>query len=415
MEKYSVVIPTMWKPTGVVGLLEKISASDLVEEILIISNAKGPELPQNNKFRLLQQDNNLGVNLSWNLGVSESKNNKICIVNDDVDFDIKVFDFLNDKITQDIGLIGVCLEEDLTGMNLIEMKQRSHGFGCLFFIHKNNYVNIPKSLKIFFGDDWLFNLNLKNKNYCIKNIGFKTEISTTSKLFNHVVTGEQDNYFREMYAIGKEPIKYSIIVPHYDQVISDEVLSRGLTSLINQEYSNFEILLYHDGPMNRTLRIPKSDKIKVFVTNKRMNDWGHSLRNLGIGQSSGDYILHFNPDNILYPNALKEITETIVDTKYRKHNTNIIIFPIYLMGYTALGDRHIRLQGEEDNIKIPLVGNPAIMNYIDCMQLVMKKYIWHNYGGWYDKSFAGDGVMYERFVKENRGARYCSNILGEHR
>jgi hypothetical protein len=85
------------------------------------------------------------------------------------------------------------------------------------------------------------------------------------------------------------------------------------------------------------------------------------------------------------------------------------------MGYTALGDRHIRLQEYEEEIKIPLVGNPAILNYIDCMQLVMKKYIWQNYGGWYNKSFAGDGIMYERFVKENQGARYCSNILGEHR
>ncbi len=407
----------MWKSKNFKTLVEKISSSPLVDEIIIISNDVPLEKINNSKVKLLQQKQNLGVNPSWNLGVEQSRNNLICFANDDIDFDINIFNFINDKLSKNVGMLGLSLNEDpaYKKFNLKEITERPFGFGCLFFLHKQNYVRIPESFKIFFGDDWLFTTNKHKKNYCFFDPSFKTEMSTTSRYFSHVFRHEQNNYFIELNKININPVKYSIIVPHYQNTISDDVLNRGLNSLLSQTYDNYEIILIHDGPINRKLEIPNSDKIKTVVTDIRFNDWGHSLRDLGIKICTGDYIIHFNPDNILYKNALKEITETVVDQKYRTHNNNIIIFPIYLMGYTALGDRHIRLQEYEEEIKIPLVGNPAILNYIDCMQLVMKKYIWQNYGGWYNKSFAGDGIMYERFVKENQGARYCSNILGEHR
>lgn len=412
---FSVILPTMWLNNRIFSLLQMLESNSLIDEILIISNAKPPINNFSAKVKLLQQSENIGVNPAWNLGVSLSKNDKLCFVNDDVSFDNNVFEFLFDKITENIGIVGASLSKEKSAPELVETIDRKFGFGCLFFMHKKNYVSIPHSLKVFFGDDWLFTFNKDKKNYCIDGINFSTDMSTTSKNFNNLAPSEQNIYFIELFKKNIDPIKYSIIVPHYDGVISNDVLSRGISSLLNQEYKNFEILLYHDGPLHRDLLLPESEKIKVVVTQERKNDWGHSLRHLGIMHATGDYIIHFNPDNILYPTALKEITETIVDTKYRTHNNNIIIYPIYLMGYTALGDRHIRLQGEEDNIKIPLAGNPAVLNYIDCMQLVMKKYIWDYYGGWYDKSFAGDGMMYQRFVRENGGARYCSNILGEHR
>ena len=65
--------------------------------------------------------------------------------------------------------------------------------------------------------------------------------------------------------------------------------------------------------------------------------------------------------------------------------------------------------------KLILTGYPPQTDFIDCMQLVMKRSKWDYYGGWYDKSFASDGAMYSRFVRENLGAIYESEILGEHR
>ena len=104
--------------------------------------------------------------------------------------------------------------------------------------------------------------------------------------------------------------RFSIIIPHYDGSISDELLLRGMHSLATQTFRDFEILLYHDGPLSRPL--PNLDWAKphlrqVVVSEQRHNDWGHSLRDRGIREARGEYIVHFNPDNILYPRALAQI------------------------------------------------------------------------------------------------------------
>ena len=115
----------------------------------------------------------------------------------------------------------------------------------------------------------------------------------------------------------KEP-KFSIIVPHYDGVISDEKFLEGMRSILQSTYKNFEVLVYHDGPTSRP--IPKSFKseydqhnidYKIKETKTRYNDWGHTLRDLGIREAKGDYIVHFNPDNVLFPDALSGLAHAL--------------------------------------------------------------------------------------------------------
>ena len=62
---------------------------------------------------------------------------------------------------------------------------------------------------------------------------------------------------------------------------------------------------------------------------------------------------------------------------------------------------------------LTLTGNPPVLNNIDAMQLVMRRDLWLAEGGWYDKSQAGDGPMYERFAAKY-SYRCVDQILGEH-
>lgn len=211
-------------------------------------------------------------------------------------------------------------------------------------------------------------------------------------------------------------MKFSIIVPHYDGSISDELFERGIQSLLDQSYQNFEVLIYHDGPTQRP--IPDlwkkfGDRSKLTITKKRENNWGHGNRDRGIKSSVGEYIIHFNPDNILYPDALEDISFKSEEV-YRFNTTNkIIIFPIKMCGLQCNGHYLWREADKANEKSMILSGWPAIKHNIDAMQLVMHNQLWYKYGGWYDKTEQSDGNMYPRFVKEN-GARYCSNILGEH-
>jgi len=213
----------------------------------------------------------------------------------------------------------------------------------------------------------------------------------------------------------KQP-KFSIIVPHYDGVIPDETFLEGMDSILCSKYKNFEVLVYHDGPTSRP--IPQSFKsaydyhnidYKIRETKTRYNDWGHSLRDLGIREASGEYIVHFNPDNILYPDVLEGIS-TLDD--------DIIICPIILEGTVRKTTDNTYMMNmyrtRDPKDCVLLDGFPAVHQNIDAMQLVMKTELWRKFGGWYDKSEQSDGIMYQEFCKKAQ-ARYSHHIIGVHR
>lgn len=209
-------------------------------------------------------------------------------------------------------------------------------------------------------------------------------------------------------------MKFSVIVPHYDKSISDEIFSRGMDCLLNQTFEDFEVLVYHDGPVSRPIPFTTDPRFKLKITESREDDWGHSNRNRGIKKAKGEYIVHFNPDNILYPNALECIKEES-EKPYSIFPTpnDIIVFPILMRGMQSNGQLLWRdVESAQENYMI-FTGYPTIKHNIDAMQLVMKRSRWIAYGGWYETSKESDGNMYPRFVREV-GARYCSEILGEH-
>lgn len=207
--------------------------------------------------------------------------------------------------------------------------------------------------------------------------------------------------------------KFTIVVPHYDGSISDEEFTTGINSLSSQTFKDFEVLIFHDGPLSRDLPEINVTDYKVIITKNRKNDWGHSLRDLGIKYAKGEYIIHFNPDNILYPNALETIFSKLSETDDNVPN-NIVIFPVLMKGMCTNGKILWREKQNADKKKLIFTGFPPIRNNIDCMQLVMKKSLWVSNGGWYDKTEQSDGNMYPLLVQKYE-ARYCSEILGEHR
>ena len=212
-------------------------------------------------------------------------------------------------------------------------------------------------------------------------------------------------------------MKFSIIVPHYDGSISDERFLEGMESLSKSTFKDFEVLIYHDGPVSRPL--PNIDHLglnyKFKETRKRYNNWGHSQRDLGIKDASGDFIVHFNPDNILYENALQAIYENeTLSVRGATVPFDILICPIHMEGMVRTGEHVMRTYDPKH--LATLTGAPTMLYNIDCMQLVMKRSLWLKYGGWYDKSETSDGVMYSRFVEENKSkTRYISEFIGLHR
>lgn len=205
----SVIIPTLWKPLEIKTLLEKINSSPFVGEIILINNdaSNTPDyLSSLAKIKIIDFGKNIYVNPAWNIGVKESKFDKICLLSDDVLFDEEVFKLVNARINSAIGTIGPhghCLSNTYARspfMEIVPSDKFWHGYGTLLFLHKQNYIEVPKEFQINFGDRWQYDYNAiqKRQNYFITQFVLKTTMGTTSKLFNQI-TEEEERIHREVY------------------------------------------------------------------------------------------------------------------------------------------------------------------------------------------------------------------------
>jgi FkbM family methyltransferase len=196
VEKFSVVMPTMWRCTELtLRLLNSLVNHALVGEIRIINNDKDrtPDWEgfNNPKVKVYTPESNIGVNPAWNIGVEDANNDKICIVNDDIVFDTMLFDKIVDKIIPGGGVYGIINGDPNMGqpvttdgsIDFIEWKPGDiiHSFGQLMFVHKKNWEYIPEELIINFGDNYILHTHLlkKQKIILIYNIVFESDFSAT--------------------------------------------------------------------------------------------------------------------------------------------------------------------------------------------------------------------------------------------
>jgi FkbM family methyltransferase len=193
---YSVVIPTMWRVNDqFLKFLNQLCGCEQVGEILLFDNdhqsapSTGLDHP---KIKIFNIGKNIYVNPAWNLGVAESQFDRVCIVNDDVSFDLRLFEVLQDRVMDpNAGVFG--LFPGVPDFDQIPVTdgsidilpwtgQHTYGFGCLMFINKQYWTPIPDGLDIYFGDNFIFDLNLfQNKtNYLIANMNFESGFAQTT-------------------------------------------------------------------------------------------------------------------------------------------------------------------------------------------------------------------------------------------
>ena len=105
----------------------------------------------------------------------------------------------------------------------------------------------------------------------------------------------------------------SIVLPVYN---SAQFLKESLESVINQTYSNIEIICVNDGSTDNSLEILKlySDKITII---SQENQGLASALNVGIKQMKGTWFKWFSPDDLMYPYTI----ETLVDEAEKYSNT----------------------------------------------------------------------------------------------
>ncbi|MBD8016999.1 glycosyltransferase family 2 protein [Kaistella pullorum] len=96
----------------------------------------------------------------------------------------------------------------------------------------------------------------------------------------------------------------SVIVPVYNV---EKYLVRCLQSILNQTYSNIEVILINDGSTDGSLIICQEFAIvdeRIVVINKS-NGGSSSARNAGLALATGDYISFVDSDDYISPQMLE--------------------------------------------------------------------------------------------------------------
>jgi hypothetical protein len=178
--------------------------------------------------------------------------------------------------------------------------------------------------------------------------------------------------------------KFSIIAVDYEHHVPRQGMINGLNSLANQTFKDFELIICHDG----TKEIPYEEEVNfnelglspiIINTEQRMNDWGHSSRDMAMKMATGEYFIQFNIDNKFYPEAFEKINNCINDT-----SSSVVIFTVVHSKYGNM----------------ILTGIPPIPNHIDCMQLVAHRNVWQDINYWYNKTFSSDGLLYQEITSK---------------
>lgn len=131
--------------------------------------------------------------------------------------------------------------------------------------------------------------------------------------------------------------KVSIIMPNYN---CEKFLGETITSVLNQTYQNWELLVVDDCSSDNSVEVISSfcnndERIKLFVNEK--NSGAAASRNWAMREATGKWIAFLDSDDLWLPEKLEKQLAFMVNNGYR-------------FSYTSY--EHVDENGEKLHIKV---------------------------------------------------------------
>jgi len=171
---------------------------------------------------------------------------------------------------------------------------------------------------------------------------------------------------------------FSIVIPTYND--SSKFIGDTIKSCLDQNYDNYEIIVYQDKIINNVKKMIESfgsPKIKFFGGNKRLSitkNW-----EAAINTCKGDYIIFLGHDDAMLLHALRDLNIIINETnakliKYERLNFNIE-HEIYLKIPLMRNNYQInskKLINDVINFKKSYTSLPMMYNSVSSKDLIFK-------------------------------------------
>lgn len=103
---------------------------------------------------------------------------------------------------------------------------------------------------------------------------------------------------------------FSIIIPTYNRA---HLVGKTIESVLQQQYTNFEILIIDDGSRDNTEDVIKQFNDPCIQYYQKENAERGAARNYGRARAKGLYVNFFDSDDLMYPNHLRVAKKLIED------------------------------------------------------------------------------------------------------
>lgn len=152
----------------------------------------------------------------------------------------------------------------------------------------------------------------------------------------------------------------SVIIPVYNAA---SFLYESIESILNQTFSDFELIILNDKSTDGSLEIIKSFQSKdnrIIIIDKEQNVGPANLRNEGINAAKGTYIALMDADDIALPTRFEKQIAVL------KNNPEIGVCGTWFTFFGSKKDKIIKHNTNPDAIKVSFlhscnIGNPTVM------------------------------------------------------
>ncbi len=197
--------------------------------------------------------------------------------------------------------------------------------------------------------------------------------------------------------------RISVVVPSFNQ---GRFLGKTITSIIEQNYPNLELIVVDGGSSDETLEVIHRFAMHIKWWVSEADGGQANAINKGMAQATGEILAWLNSDDCLMPGAL-----TRVARHFMKFSKTDVVY----------GHRVLINEAGQDVGKWILPGHQKfILTYIDFIAqetMFWRKDIWQKAGCRLDESyrFAMDWEMIRRFIQADASFKLIPAFLGQFR
>ncbi|GIU81227.1 MAG: glycosyltransferase [Acidobacteria bacterium] len=101
---------------------------------------------------------------------------------------------------------------------------------------------------------------------------------------------------------------FSVIIPTYNRA---QFIKQTIESVLNQTFTDFEIIVVDDGSTDNTKEVVESIKDERIVYHYKRNEERSVARNTGVKLARGEYVTFLDSDDLLYENHLQTALEMV--------------------------------------------------------------------------------------------------------